>query len=102
VGGEEHRGAGLAEQPELIPQVGPVLRVQARGRLIEEEHLRAVHDAQGHLQPPALPAGIAAGYPVGERAEVERLDQLIGAPGGLRGGHPVQPSLQQQVLPPGR
>jgi hypothetical protein len=61
-----------------------------------------MHDPQGDLEPAALPARVAAHRAAGERAEVEHLDQLIGAPGGLGGAHPVQPPLQQEVLPPGR
>jgi len=102
VSGEEDRGAGAAELAELIPQVGPVLRVKTGGRLIEEQHLRVVHDPQGYLEPAALPAGVAASGPVGECAEVERLDQLVGAPGGLGRAHSVQPPFEQEVLPSGR
>ena len=36
VRGEEDRSAALPQQPELLPQVGPVLRIEPGGRLVEE------------------------------------------------------------------
>src|SRR5271166_6048795 len=56
--GEEHCGAAVPQLPDLVPQVGPVLRVKTGGRLVEEEHLRVMQDPQGDLESAALAAGV--------------------------------------------
>jgi len=56
VRGEADRRARCPQPAELIPEVGAVLRIQAGGRLVEEEHPGLVHDAERYLEPAALAA----------------------------------------------
>src|SRR4051794_23579796 len=39
VGGEQDRLAGRVQRPQRVPQVDPGLRVDAGGRLVQEQHL---------------------------------------------------------------
>ncbi len=43
VGGEHDRDAPLAQVPDPVPDEQPGVRIQAGGRLVEEEHRRLVH-----------------------------------------------------------
>ena len=66
----------LAEVPDLVPHAGPRLRVEAGRRLVEEEDLRPVDDAEPDVEPAAHAAGVGAGRAVGGRLEVERGEDL--------------------------
>ena len=79
VGGQHDRGAVLRVQPlDLLLEVGPVLRVEAGRRLVEEQQPRRVHQADRDVEPAALAAGQGRDRAVGVLGEVERLDQLVG------------------------
>ena len=57
VGGEEHRGSALgAHVGDVPPQVGPGLRIEAGGGLVEEDQRRVVDEAHGDVETPLLPA----------------------------------------------
>ena len=77
VGREEDGGAPFPQVADVVPQVGPVLRVEPGARFVEEQHLGPVDDAQGHVQPPALAARIGLGPSVGELGEVEDGQHLV-------------------------
>ena len=57
VGGEHHRLAAFVDGPQHIPQVAPGLRVQRRGRLVQEDDLRVVDQRARDGQPLRLAAG---------------------------------------------
>ncbi len=93
----------------LAPQLahdGPDLvaaaRVQARGRLVEEQHLRARQQAGGDVEPAAHAAGVGPGRPISRLRQVEPLEQLAGAAAGLLTGQLEQAPEHLQVLPPGQ
>src|SRR6185312_15273592 len=44
------RAAGSAEVHDLLPELQPALRIEARGGLVEEEHLRIADQGTGHGQ----------------------------------------------------
>src|SRR3712207_7883841 len=48
------------------------LRIEARGRLVEEEQLRVPDDADGHVEAAALATGERADLRVGVAAELHR------------------------------
>ena len=51
VGREEDRGAvGVAGGPQVVPEAAPADRVEAGGRLVEEQHAGAVHEAADDLE----------------------------------------------------
>src|SRR5580658_1120356 len=103
VGGEEDRDVLALLQPvDVLPDGRSRLRVQAHGRLIEEQHPRRVQQAAGDFQPALHPAGVGghrAGPPVPQPDHLEHLPQ----PGRERRlGHPVQVGVEAQVLLPGQ
>ena len=78
VGREEDGQLLLARKPlELLPHRRPRLRVEARGRLVEEQHLRPVDEPERHVEPALHPARVRADDAVGELADPEGLEQLV-------------------------
>ena len=74
-------GHALAAQPaDLVPHVRAALRVEAGGRLVEEDDLRLVDDAERDVDPAALAAGVGLALAVGVLGELERLQRAGGAP----------------------
>ena len=93
----------------LAPQLahdGPDLvaaaRIQARGRLVEEQHPWAGQQARGDVEPAAHAAGVGPGGPVGRLSQVEPLEQLAGAAACVLAGHVEQTAEHLQVLAPGQ
>ncbi len=99
VRGEEDRHALIAEPAHLLPHPGPALRVEPRRRLVQEDDLGRVDDAERDIEAPALPAGVGADVAVGEVAELESLDGRLGE--ALRGRFrdAVHARLVDQVTP---
>ena len=99
VGGQHDRGAQLAVEPlHLLLEVDPVLRVQTRRRLVEEEDPRRVDEADRHVEPAALAARQRGDRAAGVLGEVERLEQLVGP--RVRGGprQAVRPALADDLV----
>jgi hypothetical protein len=84
---------------EQIPQGQPALRVQARGRLVEEEHRGAVEDGPRHHEPLRHPAGQGEHRCLGPLGQLELAEQLVGDPARLLGPHAEQPAVEVEVLP---
>ena len=99
--GQEHRGAPVPQAADVVPQAGPVLRVESGARLVQEQDLGLVHDAERHVEPPPLAAGIRPHPAVREPGQVELVQHLPHPPGDVRAAAPVQPALQDQVLAAG-
>ena len=72
----------LAQVEDVLLQVGAVLRVQAGGRLVEEEQLGRVDQAHRDVEAAALAAGEGRHRPVGDLAQAQRVDQLVGPAAG--------------------
>ena len=87
---------------DVLPQVRPSLRVETRRRLVEEDQLRHVDEADGDVQPAPLPARHRLGLPLPEPVEVELPEQLPAALGGLGGAHAVEPGVVDDLLPRAR
>lgn len=102
VGGQKDRGAGLLQLPDLIPEVGAVLRIKADRRLVEEQDGRAVDQAQRDFEAALLPAGVRLHGPVGHRRQFKGGKQLAGAGLRLAAVQAVQPAGQHQIFPSGR
>jgi hypothetical protein len=102
LGGEQQRGPLGHQRPDDVPHPQPPPRVQAGGRLVQEEHPRPADQAGGQVQPPLHAAGIGLRGPVGRVGQPELLEQLDGAAAGLRPAQVVQPPDDLQVLPAGQ
>ena len=77
--GDEERHALPGEFEKQIPEFAPRDRIDARGRLIEKENGRLVHERAGHGEalPPA--AGEQRGAAVEIRFEMGERDQFVAA-----------------------
>ena len=63
---QEHRHAVLAREPgDLLPEGRAALRVEPRGRLVEEEDARPVDEREGEVEAALHAAGVAADLAVG-------------------------------------
>ena len=92
-----HRGPG--DEP---PQVSAADRVDARGRLVEDQQLRGVQQGQPHGQLALHPAGQVPAEPVPRAAEPGLLEQLAGFPAALAAGQPVGAGSEAEVLRDGQ
>src|SRR5206468_469857 len=101
VGGEEDRHALVAELSHLIPDAGTGLRVEAGGRLVEEEELWAVDDAEADIETPAHAAGIGAGLAVGRLIEFEDGEDVARPGHGFGLAHAVEAPLDDELAPAG-
>ena len=90
-----------AQRADVVPEIGPVLRIEPRARLVQEQHLGLVHDPERDVEPSALPAGIGLDPAVRELVQVEDLHQLL-RPRAHRGQvAPVETPLEDEVLASG-
>ena len=101
VRGEQDRLARAVQLAEQVPQREPALRVEARGRLVQEQHRRAVEDGPGHHQPLGHAAGQRVHRRLGPLGQLELLEQVAGDLPGRLGPHAEQPAVEVQVLPHG-
>ena len=101
LGGEEDRGALVVERPHLLPDRLAADRVEAGGRLVEEEHARLVDQRRGEVEAALHPARVAADAAVGGGDQVDPLEQVVGAPLALGAGQALQCGLQADQLAPG-
>ena len=67
---------GVAELAHLVPHPRSALRIEAGGRLVEEEQLGQVHEPDADVEAALLPARIGLGRSVGAVVELERRDEL--------------------------
>ena len=92
-------GAVLGVQAaDVLPEVGAALRIEPRGRLVEEQQPWHVDEPHGDVEPPPLATGQGADDPALGAREVEPLHELGGAPVGLGGRDAVEPRLHDELL----
>ena len=101
VGRQEDRRAQRSEVADLLPHAGAGLRVEARRRLVEEQHSRPMDDPQADVEPALHAAGIRAGRPVSGGFEVEGCEYFAGAGLSLRHAHPIQAALDHELATAG-
>jgi len=103
MGGEQDRHQLVARQAlDLVPELGAGLRVEARGRLVEEQDLRAVDEPHGQVEAALHPARVRLGLAVGGSGEAEALEGVSDAPAQVAAGDRVELALEDEVLAPGR
>ena len=83
---------------DVAPEVGPALRIETRGRLVEEQQPRHVDEPHRDVEPTPLPTGQGADDPALGAREIEPLHQLGGAAASLGGGDAVEPGLDDELL----
>ena len=77
LGGEQDRRALVGERLHGLPDREPAARVQARGRLVEEDHLGLGDQAHRQVEPAPHAAAVGGDAAVGGLGEVEALEQLV-------------------------
>ena len=94
--------SGRAVGDELaddVPHAQPAGRVEAGGRLVEEQHRRARHQAGGEVEAAAHAARVGLDHAVGGVGELEPLEQLGGpAPWRPAGTGSAERADQHEVL----
>lgn len=89
---QNHRHALSAQRAHQFPHRHAGLRVQARGRLIQKNHLGLMHDGPCDHQSALVAAGKRFGLLVCELAQAKLIQQLLNAF--------LQPSWPRAVIPP--
>ena len=102
LGSEQQRRPAGGQRPDDVPHAQPRPRVQARSRLVEEQHLGMPDETRGQVQAALHPAGEVLGGPVGRIEQVELLQQLVGPAAGTRPAQVIQPPDDLKVLPAGQ
>ena len=100
--GEQERHALAHELAHDGPDRDAAARVEARGRLVEEQDPGLGDEARSEVEPPPHASGVGLDRPIARVGEVEALEQLVGAGGRLAPGQVEQPTEQAQVLAPGQ
>ena len=98
VGRDDERDALALEPEQPVPQHVPRLRVEAGGRLVEQQHLGVVHEAARDGEPALHPAGQRLDPVVAPLGELGELEQLVGPRAHLVAGEPEEPPVDPEVL----
>ena len=97
--GEEDRHAQLGVEPAyLFPHLDPADRIEARGRLVEEEHLGVVHQRRGQVESALHATRVGRDASVERVAEIDHPGELAQSLIGLGVGQAVEPRLHAQQL----
>ena len=96
VRGEEDRDATLAEVVDQVVDVAGGDRVQAGGRLVQEQHLRVAEQRPGQGDPLAQALGQGAAGIVGPIGQIDGPQRAVNATAGV--GHLVEVGEACQVL----
>ncbi|OJF83257.1 hypothetical protein NS14008_34290 [Nocardia seriolae] len=99
VGGEQDGGVVVVGQAvHQIVEFAACLRIEARGRLVQEQQFGTADNADGHVQAPALTAGQRHHLGVGVLGEPDRGDEFVGVPRPLDGRGGVRRVEHAQVV----
>ena len=98
--GGEHDGAPVVgrERADQVDDVAGRGRVEARGRLVEEQHLGVVEERPGQGEALALPGRGALHQLVGPVGHAELLEQLVGPSRHPRAIEAAHASREREVL----
>ena len=99
IGGGDHDGDALLAQPvENAPEVAPRHRIDAGGRLVEQQHLRRMHQRAGEAELLLHAAGQRAGLEAAEIGHAGRRQQALRALAAQRRRHLEQVGVEADVL----
>ena len=98
VRGHEERRAALAQVVEEVPQALALARVDARGRLVEEDELRVVHERAREREALLHAAGQRARLHVLQVEQLDVAEQLVHARVGAGAGDAVDAGEEAEVL----
>ena len=103
VGRKEDRHAFVARQiDQVAPEAVAGDRVDAGGRLVEDQHLGTVQDRDGQLKALFLPQGQTFGPAVRDAEQIEPLEHFLNARRSAILRQVEQMGMQLQVLPDGQ
>ena len=100
--GEEHGGAVPDQHPDDVPDLVAAPRVEAGGRLVEEQELRRDHEARGDVEPAPHAAGEGLDLAVGRLAEPEGGEQLVRPRLRLAAAIAEEPAEEDEILVAGQ
>ena len=96
---DEDRLAERAQLAQELAQLHPGPRVEAGGRLVEEQHRRVVDEGVGQAQPLLHAARQALDVRVALLAQVDELEEVADHPPAARGRQAVAAGEEVEVLP---
>ncbi|BDZ59185.1 hypothetical protein GCM10025872_28420 [Barrientosiimonas endolithica] len=96
--GEQHGGAAAHQVGDDVPHVAAAARVEAGGRLVEEDHRRVGDQRAREVEPAPHAAGVGLGGAVGRVLEAELREQLAGACLRGRPRQVIEPRDHLEVL----
>ena len=99
--GEQQRRAGGSQLADHVPHAEPAARIEARRRLVEEQHRWRGDQCAGEVEPAAHPSGVALHRTVGGIDEVETFEQLDSTPLRAATSQPREPADHHEVLSAG-
>ena len=100
--GQEHGGAGADQVADQVPDLEAAARIDAGGRLVQEQHVGPAHQRRGQVQAPLHAARIGAHQPVGVGRQRDPLQHLRGAFARDASAQVVQPAYHLDGLPAGQ
>src|SRR5881296_200238 len=102
LGREEDRHVLLPVQAaQVLPHRDPRLRVEAGGRLIQEQDPRVMYEPGTEIQSPAHPARVRVRAAVRSIFQLQDLEELLDALFDKRVGHVIEPADEPKVLASG-
>src|SRR5262249_12424768 len=102
LGGQQQGHAARDQLADHVPHPQPAGRVEAGGRLVQEQHRRPGHQAGGEVEAAAHAARVLLEHPVGGVGQVE-LPEELGGPGFcLAAAQAAEAADHDQVLAAGQ
>ena len=103
VGGDDHgEVALLAQRLHVLPQPPARLRIEADGRLVEEQHAGVVDEGARDLEPPLHAGGERPHQGVAPIRELDEMQHLVDPALAPRRRHAIDEAMEIEVLVDGQ